>query len=124
MLLPALLMIFSLKMNAVAQPTQDFELVTFPPVTPGIWTLEYTSTLYWTRLAGTSGYAVGTGSAKFNFFNATTNVTQSLITPNLLTSGAGDSLKFDHSYRTYTGGEVDTLRILLQLTPVQPGQSL
>ncbi|MFZ1460913.1 MAG: hypothetical protein WAU38_08945 [Ignavibacteria bacterium] len=111
MLLPALLMIFSLKMNAVAQPTQDFELVTFPPVTPGIWSLEYTSTLYWSRLAGTSGYAVGTGSAKFNFFNASTNVTQSLITPNLLTSGAGDSLKFDHSYRTYTGGEVDTLRI-------------
>lgn len=93
-----------------SQPLQDFEAVTFPPALPGAWTLQYSGTQYWTRLAGTSGYTVGTGSAKFDFFNASAGVVQSLISPTLTASISGDSLKFDHAYRTYTT-EVDTLYI-------------
>lgn len=111
MLLPALVMIFSLKMSAVAQPLQDFELAAFPPNASGIWTLQFTGTQYWTRQTYTSYLPPQTASAKFNFFSATGGTTQSLTSPTLISSGAGDSLKFDHSYRTYTGGEVDTLRI-------------
>ena len=105
----ALIMVVLLFSVSKAQPLQDFESLTFPPTG---WTLEYTGTQYWTRNAFTSYLPPQTGAAKFNFFSASGGTVQSIITPALVASAAGDSVKFDLSYHTYTGGEVDTLYIL------------
>lgn len=77
---------------------QDFEGTTFPPTG---WTITFTGTNYWTRFL-VSAYGVGVASAKFDFFAASAGTTQSLVTPVLPVSVAGDSLKFDHAYATYT----------------------
>ncbi|MCE1188931.1 MAG: choice-of-anchor J domain-containing protein [Ignavibacteria bacterium] len=87
----------------------DFEDATFPPTG---WTIAYTGTTnYWSRVATASGYGVGTACAKFAFYSASTGTTQSLVTPGFAASVAGDSIKFDHAYATYTGGENDQLKL-------------
>ncbi len=88
---------------------EGFSDAAFPPLN---WTLDYSGTLYWTR-ESVSSYGVGSGSAKFNFYNALAGVTQSLVTLTFGSSSAGDSLKFDHAYCTYTGGENDQLQIMV-----------
>lgn len=86
---------------------EDFENVTWPPTG---WTIDFTGTVYWLRATNASGYGVGTASAEFNFYSATTNTTQSLISSTFPVSVAGDSLKFDHAYATYQT-ENDQLQI-------------
>jgi N-acetylneuraminic acid mutarotase len=86
----------------------DFEATTFPPAG---WTSEYTgTTLYWSRSTAASGYGAGTASALFNFYNATGGTTQSLVSPTFDAAVAGDSVKFDHAYASYSG-ENDQLQI-------------
>ncbi|MBK8382027.1 MAG: sialidase family protein [Ignavibacteria bacterium] len=87
---------------------EDFSSATFVPTN---WSLEYTGTLYWTR-ESVSGYGSGTGSSKFNFWNATSGTTQSMISLTFGSSVAGDSLKFDNAYAPYTDGSTDSLEIL------------
>lgn len=82
------------------QLCENFELATFPP---DLWTLEYTGTLYWTREA-VSAYGIGTAATKFNFYNASAGVTQSLITLPFSNSVLGDSVAFDNAYAPYTSG--------------------
>jgi hypothetical protein len=85
---------------------QDFEVTTFPPAG---WALEYTGTQYWSRLAGASGYGVGTASAKFNFWNASGGITQSLVSETFSASFAGDSLLFDYAHAYYDATSIDSL---------------
>lgn len=95
--------------SPLAYLAADFEDATFPPTG---WTLVYSgTTVYWSRVATASGYGVGTATAKFNNYNATTGTTQSFVSPTFAASVASDTLKFDHAYATYTGGEVDQLKI-------------
>ena len=56
-----------------------------------------------------SAYGVGTGSAKFDFFNASATTALNLETPQF-TPATGYFLSFDHAYATYSG-EVDRLDI-------------
>lgn len=88
---------------------EGFNGETFPPAG---WTITpATGTIYWSRV-NTSAYCLGTGSAKFNFFNAPANTTQSLTTPNYTPSPLNfDSLVFHNAYATYQT-EVDKLEIL------------
>lgn len=89
---------------------QDFEMSTFPPKG---WSLAGAYTL-WSRSIACSGYGTGTASVKANFYSAAVGQSQDLITIDLYPASAGDSLKFDHAYATYStmaGGEVDSLRI-------------
>ncbi len=74
--------------------------VTFPPAN---WAVEYTGTLYWTRNA-VSSYGVGSGSAKFDFWSASSGTVQSLVTLTFAASKPNDSLRFDHAYAPYTSG--------------------
>jgi len=87
---------------------EDFTSATFPPTD---WSIEFTGTNYWTRNT-VSSYGVGTGSAKFNFFDAPSATVQSLVTFNFQSTTAGDSLKFDNAYAPYTDGSTDSLEIL------------
>ena len=87
---------------------EGFYGTTFPPLN---WSLDFTGTLYWTREVQSS-YGIGTGSAKFNFYDATSGTTQYMNTLTIANTSAGDTLKFDHAYCTYTGGENDQLEIL------------
>ena len=85
---------------------EGFFSATFPPTN---WTNEFTGTQYWTR-NDVSSYNIGSGSAKFDFFNAASGTIQSLYTLTFGASVAGDSLKYDYSYAPYTSGR-DSLRI-------------
>lgn len=71
------------------------------PSFPGAWTLEYTGDQYWTRSTASS-YGNGTGSAKFDSYNADGGTRQSLISPLLAPSNTGDSLRFDFAYSPYS----------------------
>lgn len=83
---------------------EGFELPAFPPDC-------------WSTLAGSgnwmrgtaSGYGIGTGSARANFYSISGTVPFDLITP--VFSMTGGILSFDHAHATYSS-EVDKLLIL------------
>jgi Secretion system C-terminal sorting domain len=66
-------------------------------VPPTNWTVSGT---YWTYNA-VSGYANGTGSAKFDYWTASNGTTEMLTTMTFDPSFAGDSLKFDLAQALY-----------------------
>ncbi|MBX7044700.1 MAG: T9SS type A sorting domain-containing protein [Ignavibacteria bacterium] len=80
---------------------QDFASTTFPPEQ---WTLQYTGTQYWTRQA-VSGYGTGTGSARYNMWNASAGTTQS-ITSNVFpaVTASANYLRFNYAYAYYLSG--------------------
>ncbi len=82
---------------------EDFSGGVVPPTG---WTVSGTYWLY----SSASGYGTGTGSAEFNFYNASSGVTESLTSLTFDPTSAGDSIKFDHAYATYTT-EVDQLAV-------------
>lgn len=86
---------------------EGFTSVTFPP---NGWAFEPSST-YWTRNA-VSSYGAGSGSAKYDFWNATNGTTEILASKVFDNTASGDSLKFDHAYAPYTDGSTDSLEIL------------
>ncbi|MBK8552140.1 MAG: S8 family peptidase [Ignavibacteria bacterium] len=86
--------------------SMDFVSPEFPPP---FWNLEYTDQQFWTR-HDVSAYGIGTGSAKFNYWNARPGVTQYMTTNPFDESVTGDSLKFDHAYRCWQA-EDDSLII-------------
>lgn len=88
---------------------EGFSGATFPPTG---WSVSYSGTLYWTRNAVTSYGIGGSGSAKFDFWNAVPGTDQSLISLTSTATASGDSLKFDHAYAPYTDGSTDSLEIL------------
>jgi hypothetical protein len=57
-----------------------------------------------------SSYGVGSGSAKFDFWSASSGTTQSLVTLTFDAANVGDSIRFDHAYCTFIT-EVDELHI-------------
>ncbi len=85
---------------------EGFTSATFAPTN---WSFEFTGTNYWTRNA-VSSYGVGSGSAKFDFWNASSGTTQSLVTLAFSASMPNDTLRFDHAYAPYTTG-VDSMTI-------------
>ncbi len=85
---------------------EDFTSATFAPTG---WNIEFTGTNYWTRNT-VSGYGTGSGSAKFDFWTASTGTTQSLVTLDFANSVSGDSLKYDYAYAPYNTG-TDSLEI-------------
>lgn len=109
MFFAALVMMLSQFGNSNAQLPENFSSLTFPPTG---WTITFTGTNYWTRNIANGFAQAGSGSAKFDFFNASAGTIQSLETPVITASTAGQLLKFSQSYRTYTGGELDSLFIL------------
>ncbi len=86
---------------------EGFTSTTFPP---SGWAFEPSST-YWTRNA-VSSYGIGSGSAKFDYWNASAGTTEILATKIFESTVAGDSLKFDNAYAPYTDGSTDSLEIL------------
>jgi hypothetical protein len=83
------------------QLCEGFSGTTFPPL---FWNLEYTGTAYWTRDAVTSFGIGGSGSAKFDFYSASSGTIQSLVSLAFQASVPGDSLKFHNAYAPYTTG--------------------
>lgn len=95
------------------QNTESYFLVNFedPGFPPAGWSLSSSSNLYWSRSSAASAYGVGSASAKFAFYNANSGVQQALVSPNFPPTNPNDSLRFDFSYATYTGNQVDQLKI-------------
>lgn len=86
---------------------ESYAQATFPP---SGWSIQFPTTSYWTRNVA-SAFGSGAGSAKFDFYNAPLDTTQSLVTFSFVSTFAGDSLKFDEAYAPYTSG-IDSLQIL------------
>ncbi len=93
--------------NVLTSLFQDFEGGAFPPAG---WTSEGSGSAFWTRTTDASGYGVGIGSALADFYGISAGLQFSLSTPVIPASVAGDSVKFDHAYATYTT-ENDQLQI-------------
>lgn len=79
----------------------------FPPVN---WSFQFSGTNYWIS-SPVSGYANGTGCAKYDFWNSPNTTNQSMFTDAFTPTAAGDSLKFDYSYASLTSSAVDSLII-------------
>jgi hypothetical protein len=78
---------------------EDFTNTAF---TPNYFNLEYTGTQYWTRQTP-SAYGAGSGSAKFDFFNASSGTVQSLVT-SCEPTPSGYYLTFDEAYAPFSAG--------------------
>ncbi|HEY5533689.1 MAG TPA: S8 family serine peptidase [Ignavibacteria bacterium] len=76
-------------------------------VPPADWTVSGTYWLYSTA----SGYGTGTGSAEFNYYNASSGTNEYLTTLTFDPSSAGDSIKFDLAHAYYGSGYIDSLII-------------
>lgn len=79
---------------------EGFTNTTFPP---DFWSLEFSGTQYWTR-NDVSSYGIGSGSAKFDFWNATAGTTQSMKTLVFSNTGFNDSIIFHVAYAPYSTG--------------------
>jgi subtilisin-like proprotein convertase family protein len=93
--------------NAIATPfTETFAsyATTFPPT---CWTRNNTTYLLGNAV---SANGVGTGSAKFDFYDASTGTNLDLVTPLFTAVPAGYRVTFDHAYATFFG-ENDQLQI-------------
>jgi len=86
---------------------EGFNNTTFPPTN---WSLTGSATSYWSYDA-VSGYGLGTGSARFNFYSATAGMTAQLVTLQFDPSPAGDSIKLVLAHAYYSATYIDTLRI-------------
>jgi hypothetical protein len=90
----------------------NFEDAGFPPAG---WSLSSAANQYWSRSSTVSAYGIGSACAKFAFYNANSGVQQPLTSPTFPPTNPNDSLRFDFSYATYTGNQVDQLKIEFSL---------
>lgn len=88
-----------------AAPCDDFSGVKFPPAS---MYEDFSGTNYWTR-SNVTAYGIGSGSAKFDFFNAPAGTVQSLVSNNFTNAAANTYLTFDEAYAPYTSLGPDTL---------------
>jgi len=79
---------------------EGFVQETFPPTN---WNIEFAGTKYWSRNS-TSSYGIGSGSAKFDFWNAPSGTNQSLVTLTFPNSVNGDTLIFNSAYAPNLSG--------------------
>lgn len=70
---------------------------------PDDWSFSGSGSMYWLS-SSVSSYGIGTGSAKYNFFDSPNNTNQSFVSPQFITAVTGDSLTFDVAYAPYTSG--------------------
>ena len=84
---------------------EGFNITDFPPVN---WSVIYNGTNFWSRQLSSS-YCLGTGSAKYDFYDAAIGTQQQLTTSNFNPT-ISDTLKFAEAYCTYQN-ENDRLQI-------------
>ncbi|MFN0187097.1 MAG: MopE-related protein [Bacteroidia bacterium] len=90
-------------LNTTAFP-EDFTSAIFPPNCFS----ETDASSFLDRQAPNGFGLAGTGSARWNFFNASNGTVMTLTSPTLSApAGANTTLKFDVAGSTYTGGEID-----------------
>lgn len=96
----------------ISQLSEDFTSVAFPPAG---WTLLDEATVRWSRnTVSTQPNNVVGPMAKFDFFNALGGETDTLITPAVnLTGAISVSLNWNHSYRTYTSLDPDSVFVMI-----------
>lgn len=77
---------------------------------PSGWTLDPSTGNYWIA-SNASAYGNGTGSAEYNFWDASSGTNQSMYTNTFTPSVAGDSLGYDYAYAPYSASARDSLII-------------
>lgn len=73
-------------------------------INPGCWTVSGTALPIW---GSASAFGVGSGSARFNFWNYSTGANPTLTSPVFAAAVSGTEVNFDVAGATYTTGEVD-----------------
>ena len=87
----------------------DFASTTFPP---NCFSETDVASNYLDRSTSNGFGAVGTGSARWNFYNASSNTVLTLTSPTLSAGvDPNTNLNFDVAGATYNGGEVDTIHV-------------
>ncbi|HMS34052.1 MAG TPA: sialidase family protein [Ignavibacteria bacterium] len=81
-----------------AAPCDDFSGVKFPPAS---MYEEYSGTNYWTSNS-VSAYGIGSGSARFDFYNASVGTVQSIVSNNFTNAAANTYLTFDEAYAPHS----------------------
>ena len=93
--------------------TEPFTAITFPPTN---WWMTNANggAATWSRAAGTGGYAVGLGSAKYDFYgnNVLGDADHLYMTPANFTGVTNPMLTFDIAYCQYTN-ELDKLEVMV-----------
>jgi len=92
--------------TVITKLDQPFSTITFPPTG---WATSGGGTMRWSYNA-VSAYGNGTGSSKYDFWNASSGTTQYLASSNFTASIAGDSLTYDYAYAP-DGSSVDSIII-------------
>lgn len=80
---------------------EQFAGATFPPTG---WSVTGNGASFWSRVTQ-SGFGVGTGSAKFDMWNAANGVIGNLITPVFDATQAGDSLAIDVAFCPFNNAD-------------------
>jgi choice-of-anchor B domain-containing protein len=88
--------LFVIKTTFSMRDCEGFTNTAFPPT---FYELDYSGIQYWSR-QNVSAYGTGSGSAKFDFFDAPIGTTQSILT-NCAPTKAGTYLTFDEAYAPY-----------------------
>jgi hypothetical protein len=86
---------------------EGFNSATFPPTN---WSIVGAGASYWSY-SPVSSYGNGTGSARFNFYNATSGTIASLVSLQFDPSAPGDSLRLDLADAYYNATSIDTMAI-------------
>ena len=84
---------------------------TVTPLTTSNFYEEYSGTNYWGRKSYASAYNIGSGSARFNSWSASSGTQQSLISYQMPSAPANTYVTFDVAYAPWSGGNVDSLII-------------
>ena len=91
-------------------PLRLAEGFTNPVFPPNGWTVVGAGAADWTRETPSS-YGIGVGSAKFDFWSATSGVQASLVTFTFDPTNPGDSLRFDRAHAYYNATSIDTMKV-------------
>lgn len=94
-------------------PCEGFADTKFPPAS--MYQEAFTGTNYWSR-SSASAYGSGSGSAKFDFFNAPRGTEQAISTNIFTAVGTGTYLTFDQAYAPYSSNSFGPDTLLVEVS--------
>ena len=80
-------------------------------INPNCWAVQTVNSTALPTYDGSSAYGVGTGSARFQFYNWAATVQARLVSPIVTAMPAGAVVVFDVAGAAYTGGEIDQITV-------------
>lgn len=104
---------------SVSAPCEDFSCAkdtgssTLPVFTRNFYE-EFSGTNYWKRTSTVSAYNIGSGSARFNSWSASSGTIQSLTSYNFPSTGTNTYVTFDQAYASWSGGPLNVDSLIVE----------